>query len=486
MDTEIQFGEWMPDAPTYKNPGCVIADNVIPTTMGYGPFLGLVGQSDTVSDDVQGAEQFYDNSETSLIVGGTDDSLFVRRASVTETSGMTSIGAGEAWDFARFNDFVIATSVNNSPQYLSDIDTDNTWSALPGSPPQAKRCAKVGEFLMLGNVSGVPNRIQWSSYNNPTGSWASDRLTQANFADLDAELGSVQRIVGGRYGMVFQERGIQRISNVGAPKVWNADVISSSRGTTAPFSVVTVGYLSYFLAQDGFYITNGSAIESVGTNRVNEWFFDNVEQSTIVETHGAVDWQNECIIWAFKSDAAGDFNRFIIYSWAQNRWSTGTVDVGWLVGTAKDAVSIDALDAIYGNLDAIPLSLDAVEFKSGLSRLGAFVNSSTTSEFNTFTGSPLQAEWETGEAQPVPGKRVFVDEVYPKIETENMNELIQLKMRGNRGQRTVSAQKEVGWSGFAPVRGEGQQVAVNMVKPAGTDWSDAQGVQVSYSVAGSK
>lgn len=482
---EIPFGEWMPDAPDFKNPGCVVADNVIPSTGGYDPFLAPVGQGETVTGSVVGAAQFYDNSSASLLVGGTDNRLFIRRASITETTGLTSIGSGEAWDFARFNDFVFATAVNNAPQYLTDIDTDNTWSAAPGSPPNAKRCAKVANFLMLGNVAGAPSRIHWSALNNPTGDWTADRLSQAGFVDLSPEYGAVQRIVGGRYATVFQEQGIQRLSYVGAPKVWQDSVISSSRGTTAPFSVVTIGYLSYYLSQDGFRVTNGSADEPIGTQRVNKWFFDTVSQARIGETHGAVDWQNESIVWAFKTQD-GNYDRLIIYSWAQNRWSTGTVSIGWLVNDTKDAVTLEDLDTLYGNLDTMPLSLDAVEFKSGLARLAGFVNGDTTAEYSTFTGSALEATWETGEAQPQPGRRVFVDEVYPKIDTDSANELVRLKMRDNQRAQTISAQKEVGWGGFAPVRGEGQTISVEVVKPAGTNWTDAVGIEANYMIAGQR
>jgi len=480
---EIPFGEWLPSAPDFKNPGCVVADNVIPSTGGYNPFAALVGQSQTVTGAVQGATQLFDNSGNSIIVGGTDDRLFIRRSTITETTGLTSIGAGEAWDFAQFNDFVIATASGNSPQNLTDIDSDSTWSALAASAPVAKRCAKVGDFLMLGNVSGAPTRIQWSPFNSPAGDWTSSRLTQAGQADLDAELGEVQKIVGGRYATVFQKRGVQRLSYVGPPVVWRADIISKDRGAVAPFSVVSVGYLTFFLAQDGFYVTNGATIEPIGTQRVNKWFFDTVSQSEIAQTHGAIDWQNECIVWAFKTSGTG-YNRLITYSWAQNRWATATVDVGWVIGSTIDGIDLDSLDALYTDLDSIPYSLDSAEFKSKDRRLAAFVTGTSTSEYSTFTGDPMEASWETGEAQPSPAQRVFVSEAQPLMNASTWDAKFTLKMRDNTGSQSTSLEIETGWGGFAPVRGEGQKVAVRMVKPAGSFWEDAQGVQVQVRGAG--
>jgi hypothetical protein len=481
---EFPFGEWLPDAANFKNPGLEVADNVIPAANGYQPFPSLVGKSQTVTGVVKGAEQLFDNSGNSIIVGGTNDRLFIRRATITETTGYSAIGDGEMWDFCQFNDFIIATSTGNAPQYLSDIDSDNTWSALGGSPPNAKRCAKVGDFLMLGNITSVPNRIQWSAFNSPTASWSASRLTQAGSADLPLEYGPVQRIVGGRYALVFQEYGISRLSYVGPPLVWRADPVSAARGTPAPFSVVGIGYLTYFLAQDGFYVTNGASIEAIGSRRINDWFFSTVDQGRIREVHGAVDWQNECIVWAFLSEGASEYDRLLVYSYAQNRWSSATVDCGYVVGSTLDAQTLDELDAEFGDLDSIPYSLDSDRFKAKNRRLAGFVPGSTTSEYSTFTGTPAEATIETGEFQPSAGQRVFVSEVAPLIVAESWDATVMLKYRDNRGVQTNSNTVATGWSGFAPLRAEGQKIAVQVKKPSGTDWTDLNGVQVRFAQAG--
>ena len=300
---DVPLTDWLPDQPSRNNPGCEEAINVRPVSGGFGPLNSLTASGDTLTSPCRGAMQLFDSTGSSLIVGGMEDRLFTRRGAITETAGMTSIGLHEHWDFAQFNNFVIATANGNSPQHLDAIDTDDTWSALPGSPPVAKRCGKVGEFLMLGAIQGNPSRIQWSSYNNPGGDWTPARGTQAGFADLPPNYGEVQQIVGGRFGLVFQQRAIHRLSYVGPPVVWRADELSVDRGAIAPFSVVNLGYLVFFLAQDGFFLTNGASVEPIGTSRVNEWFFENVNQDAIAETHGAIDWQNELIVWAFKSQS---------------------------------------------------------------------------------------------------------------------------------------------------------------------------------------
>jgi hypothetical protein len=383
---DIPFGEWLPSQPDFRNPGCVQALNVIPSAGGYSPLLGLSNTGATVTGTaVAGAQNFIDNASNPVIVGGVGTRLFtVRGTTVVQTTGLTT--SALAWDFAKFNDFVVATDINNSPQYLTDIDTDDTWGALTGSPPNARYVAAISNFLMLGNISGSPYRIQWSSYNSPTASWAADRLSQAGFADLATEFGAVQRIVGGRFGVVFQERGIHRLNYVGPPLVWSADVISKDRGTTAPFSVVNIGYLTYFLAQDGFYVTDGSSVQPIGNRRVDRWFFDNVDQAHLNATQGAVDWLNQCIVWSFRDTTGSARNRLLIYSWSEDRWSNAELTTGWIADTNVAAVTLEGVDTLYpSGIDSVDVSLDGGTFRAGANVLSAFKAGASNSTLQTFT-----------------------------------------------------------------------------------------------------
>jgi hypothetical protein len=185
---------------------------------------------------------------------------------------------------------------------------------------------------MLGNIAGFPNRVQWSSFNSPATSWTPARLTQAGYADLTRSFGTVQRIVGGRFPIVFQERGVQRVESIEPPIVHRFTPIEDARGCLAPFSVVTIGFVTYYLAQDGFWSTDGNSFQPIGTSRINKWFFENCAASKIALTHGTIDFENECIVWAFKT-ADATFDRLIRYSYSENRWSHARVSLDRLVET---------------------------------------------------------------------------------------------------------------------------------------------------------
>ena len=489
---DIPFGEWLPSAPTYKNPGCLDADNTIPAPGGYAPWpapvaVGVKDSGDAaLTGPVRGAALFFSTINSPVIVGGSATRLFTVRGGLSvETTGLTAIGSGDAWDFAQFNNIIVATHSSVAPQYLDNVDSDDSWTALPGSPPQAKFCARVEDFLMLGNLASNPNRVQWSAFNSPASSWTPARLTQAGFADLPSVFGPVHRIVGGRFPMVFQERGVSRLEYIGPPVVWRLTEVEQARGALAPFSVVTVGFATYFLAQDGFWVTDGAAFQSIGSQRINRWFFDTADAATIREVHAAVDWRNECIVWAFKSRGSSVFDRCVRYSWSEDRWSPGTLTLGRLVESTTDGLTLEQLGALYPDLEDVPGSLDDARWASKFRTLAAFIDDGATTDLHTFDGAPLAARIVTGDFQPAPGQRVFAGGA--RVLGDDVSVWrVAAGPTDNIGFQSYGTPRVQGVDGFRPLRSDGMEMRLSCTTQEGDNWSRVQGAQVRFRVSGKR
>ena len=59
-----------------------------------------------------------------------------------------------------------------------------------------------------------------------------------------------------------------------------------------------------------------------------------------------MDWANRSIIWLFRSVGSDAYDRLLVYSREQDRFSTATVTADWLVGSRIDATSLEDLDAL--------------------------------------------------------------------------------------------------------------------------------------------
>src|SRR4029077_2402588 len=115
------------------------------------------------------------------------------------------------------------------------------------------------------SVVGV-QRVRWSAINNAN-SWTADPTTLAGYQDLLGEGGWIQKIVGGEQGgYVIQEHAIWRMTFVGSPLIFQFDKVKTGIGAYAPQSVVSFQGMIFFLANDGFYMFDGSNIIPIGLN----------------------------------------------------------------------------------------------------------------------------------------------------------------------------------------------------------------------------
>jgi len=486
----INFGAWLPDIASYNNPGVVEALNVYPVTGGFSPFGDANGTGDTTSEAVTGSEMFFRNDKTFVTVAGSSTKLIVRSGStVTETSGFTAISQEHAWRFDRFKDYIIAVSPNNASQYISDIDTVTTWLPLPGSPPKAAVVGRVGDFLMMGDLTDIdgtvaPNRVRWSAFNNPLANWVTDRGELSDYRDLDPKYGSVTGVAG---NLIFQERAIHRATFVGAPKVFDIVPVSTDRGCIAPGSLVEVGANVYFLGPDGFYVTNGVAVDQIGANKIDRWFMDHVLSSSIGRTHGAMSWPKQSIVWAFISGDVSQFTKQVIFSFSTGEWSSSDLPVNYIVRSKTDAVTLGDLAVTY------PTGLTPIgvignpEFMPSDLLLSAWVKIGAGSEFATLDGSARNAKLTTGDRQLAPGRRTRISGILPLVENQSGNSRVQILHRNKlAAPQTATSLSVEGANGQCPQNVDARYVQVRMDIPVGAVWDMATGVIVSARVSGAR
>jgi hypothetical protein len=236
--------------------------------------------------------------------------------------------------------------------------------------------------------------------------WTVSPSTQANFYDLNSSDGWVKQIVGGEYGVIFQERAITRMDYIGSPSVFQMSKIESNRGTQAPGSVVKVGNFIAYLGLDGFYIFDGNQSAPIGTNKIDKTFYADLDSSYFDRICSAVDSSKQIIYWAYPNADAidGNPNRILCYNYSPNatkRWSLidSGIDIEALFTSFSEGYTLDSLDAISTSIDALEFSLDSRVWTGDDLLLSAF---NSTHKLANFTGSALTATIETQEAQISP------------------------------------------------------------------------------------
>jgi hypothetical protein len=417
----VPAGEWLPDQVELGNPGATVAKNVIPWVgNSYKSFPQFTVLSSAIHARAQGGCFARDKPGNVYNFVGTDTKLLqlvgTSYSDVTRTTGAYSTATDEWWEFAQWGDTLLATNFADDVQTIS-LGTAN-FAALAGTPPKARHIAVVRDFVVLGNVDDgtqYPKRVQWSGINNNT-QWTPSLNTLSDYQDLEGEGGWVQKVVGGEFGLVFTERSIYRMTFSGYPTIFQFDEIEKARGAYAPQSVIKFGPVTFYLAEDGFYATAGSG-ESIpiGDGRVDKFFLNDLNSFYSYRINARVDPLNKLVMWAYPGSGStlGLPNKIIIYNIVRKKWSIVEVETEMLPGFASEGYTLDELDAITTDLDALSPSLDSRVWTGGAQTLAAFDSSH---RLGTFSGTAMDATVETMETQHFPGHRAHVTGARPLVD----------------------------------------------------------------------
>ena len=372
------FGDWQPDLVSLGLPTSDIISGVLPlSTTDYAPFHDFQQFSFALPSACRGFF-FARNSDGSITVfAGTATDLY-RMDNTTflwvhVSKGGAPYGAllpSKNWRFCQFENLVIAVQASTAPQKY-DLASGTTFVDLGGSPPVAGQVAVINLFLVLTELISNPQRVAWSDLAAPE-TWTAG-IGLADFQDFP-DGGLCHGIAGGdAYGVIFQDEAIRSLTYAaGSSYTFQMTRLSTEDTLFAEFSTITAGTNVYFLSRQGFkVIVSGGVPVPIGKQRVDQFFFGDVDQNNLQLCIGAVDPSGTRVMWGYKSKGgeANLFDKILVFDWGlgQNgRWSLVPMMGQFLGYLARPGLTLEGLDAIApGGLTV----LGAANNGSGLIRL---------------------------------------------------------------------------------------------------------------------
>lgn len=476
------LGDWLPDLPYLSNPGLVEAKNCLPIEGGYKDFLALSTSDDALTEVPLSAYATIDDAGDPEIYVGTQESLFEKNGSSwTDRSGATTYttAVDGYWSFCQFDSLVIATNYAEVPKCKTIGAAANFATlATTGTAPRGRHCGVIRRFLFLGDIdngTAYPFAVAWSAIDDPrvweTPGTSAALAVQSGIQYLDSSYGAVTGIVGGEFfGLVFQERAITRFTYIGGDVVWQVDTYERSRGCWAPRSIVTVGALTYFIAADGLYVTDGQTVTPIGNGKADKWFFSSFDQANINRVTAGVDWINKCVYWAYPTSSAtsGYTDRFITYSLSSGRFTWAETAVQFIFNSYSQGYTLDQLDSLFTSIDDMTISLDSALWQGGVPTIMGF----SADTLGTFSGEALTAVFETGEVDGNPAGTVFVSGVRPLVSGDPTSITVALSARDNQdnaGRAFGSAVTRTSRTGVCDFRVNGRFISSRMTIAGGFD-----------------
>lgn len=393
----ITFGEWLPDQPSVTG-ALMKAENVYSRAIGYGVVPTASDYSASASEPLNNVVAGRNPDGTVSVFAGSQTNLYkldTADMSLDDVSGATyATPSGQRWRFTQFGNRLIAANSNSKLQGWL-LGTSTAWADLSVDAPKARFVTVVRDFVVsayIDDSTDIPFRVKWSALNDET-SWADSATTQSDYQEIP-DGGSIVGITGGEFGLILMDRSIHRMTYVGSPLVFQFDNISRNLGCYEANSVIQYQGTTFFLSDDGFYACDGQNVVSIGGEKVDRYFFSDVDESYMSNMSAAIDPFRNLVVWAYPAKGqGGNVNKLLIYNFQTKKWSSGTTDIDRVADVSSPTIALEGLDAVSASIDALTTPLDSRLWVGGKMMFAGVRDTKIV----TFTGVNTGATIETGE-----------------------------------------------------------------------------------------
>lgn len=364
-----------------------------PTNAPGGRVGAVVGQFLMLGD-------IYQQQNQTLFTGNGSQTTFTGALSIPVTAaGSISDQQGKlAGTFVNGNIVGSGILTGGTVNYATGSITLNFSSGVPNL-----------DNVIAQYIQSAPYRVQWSAIGDPT-NWPipltdAAIAAQSGYEDLEVDLGQVMFIAGfPLYGLIFQEFGITRASYVGGQVVFSFAPYERKRGCVAHGAAVQVGAYVFFLADDGFYVTDGANVNPIGTapdntTGIDTWFWTNVNAAALSAIRAGYDAVKRSVMFAIPTGSNTLPDTLLTYNILASRWT-------------KSTIASETIWTADNGADNAPGTRQTI---------GLFDQSHRP---NNLSGPPLTGYLETCDMYYIDGARRLITGVRPHITSSDLPQIV--------------------------------------------------------------
>jgi len=269
------------------------------------------------------------------------------------------------WFFVDEVDSTTATYIDRSPDNNID-NTDIAPLTFDSSFPQARFVSFNAGTIFASGIDDEPNNVYFTQVN---------KTSLGQFFTVDDRITGLLAFQGEL--VVFTQSSIWLVSGNSLTTLFPRRTIVG-RGCLAPFSIVPVDNLIYFLSENGIYSYDLSRITEISRPAKPFWLRRNFDQDfNIIGVH---DWQSSAVWWLYADGTAVENDAMLVHYYRNTA----------LVGQAS-WVPWDIPNAQYCGLITNPVT-NLREIKIGFNDGRV----STYGDGTNDNGVPIEWFWETG------------------------------------------------------------------------------------------
>jgi hypothetical protein len=366
---------FLPDSDP-NSPGIITAcSNIIPFEAGMkGAPSPLETTVDALAAECRGAVVATKLDGSRRVIAGTQTKLY--ELSGTAWTDRTDTGLGSytgstesRWSFAQFGDTTVATNLVDDMQSSSS----GAFATIDGAPKAKIVISASNNFVVAFNTIddtyGTSPDRWWCCAQADETDWTPSVTTLATTGRLVATEGPILAALSlGDNPVAYKSKGIYVGLFSGIPEVFQWNLASSDVGAVGQDAVCAIGGTIHFIvADDGFWLFDGTRPVPVGVGKVRKWFLDNSNPAYRYRTQCIYDKQSNLVRVYFPSSASsGTCDRCLVYHVTSQEWGLEDATIEAALAYIAPGVTIHGLDSIASTIDALPnIPIDSQYWLSG-------------------------------------------------------------------------------------------------------------------------
>lgn len=311
-------------------------------------------------------------------------------------AGGYALGSDNRWRFAQFGETTLAAAKTETLQAI----TSGSFADASGSAPKAAIVETINNQVFVFNINGMglgdsPNGWGCSAIGSSTDFTPNvDNQCVAN--RLLSTAGPIT--AGRRLGDVivaYKSNSMYVGQYVGAPVVWNFNLVPGNIGAPCQEAVVTTGTAHFFPGPDDFYIFDGSRPQALNSP-VREWFYRNLDASFAYRIVGTFDRQNQRVFWWFPSlSSNGTPDKCVVFNVKTQQWGRNDGLIEAAAEYLNAGITYDTIGSLYSTYADLPtdISYGSPFWTSSGTTLAVF---GTDHKAYTLTGEPTVSGFTSG------------------------------------------------------------------------------------------
>lgn len=404
----IPFIGYAPDADPVT-PGVIInCSALIPTIRGYKGSPATVSQGiDTLGGQCYGAVLARNNDDTTRLIAGTSSKLQeLSGTSWTDRTGATLNGLGttDFWCFAQFGDAILATAKTEIPKF---IESATTFANVTATAPKAAIVEVANNFTLLFDVND--QGALFDSADRPNGWWCAAKggytsytpsgASEAATGTLHSTPGKITAAKAFGYQVIaYKLRSMYLGTYVGAPVIWDWQLIPGDAGALCNTAVVNVGTSEQprhiFMGWDNFYQYAGGQAVPIG-NLIKDAVFSELDYNNFSAVRTQHDRKAKVVRFYYPVSGGRTPDKCVVYNYITGKWGRDDRTIQAAVDYAATGITWDEIGDSVPTWDSFPSLPWDQAFLGAAGEYPAVFDS--TNSLVTLTGPSAQSSITTGD-----------------------------------------------------------------------------------------